>query len=67
MKVALYNLTTTTQYGGVESFVWEVARGLAQRGAQVTIVGGEGSIRRPYEKVRVVTFPFTSRGTLMAS
>lgn len=64
MKVALYNVTTTTQYGGVESFVWEVARGLAQRGVYVTIVGGEGSVRRPYENVRVVTFPFTPRESL---
>lgn len=64
MKVALYNLTTTTKYGGVESFVWEVARGLAARGEDVTIVGGEGSIRRAYENVRVVTFPFTSREAL---
>lgn len=64
MKVALYNLTTTTQYGGVESFVWEIARGLAARGEDVTIVGGEGEIRRPYENVRVATFPFTSRDAL---
>ncbi|MBI4672661.1 MAG: glycosyltransferase family 4 protein [Chloroflexi bacterium] len=64
MKVALYNLTTTTQYGGVESFVWEVARGLAQRGIDTTIVGGEGNIRRAHENVRVVTFPYTSRVTL---
>lgn len=64
MKVCLYNVTTTAQYGGVESFVWEVARGLAQRGAQTTIVGGDGNIRRAYENVRVVTFPFTSRETL---
>lgn len=64
MKVALYNLTTTTQYGGVESFVWQVARGLAQRGVDVTIVGGDGAIRRAYDKVRVVIFPFTSRGKL---
>lgn len=64
MKVALYNLTTTTQYGGVESFCWEVARGLAARGEDVTIVGGQGNIRRPYENVRVVTFPYTTRETL---
>lgn len=64
MKVALYNLTTTTQYGGVESFVWEVARGLAARDEDVTIVGGEGKIRRPYENVRVATFPYTTRETL---
>ncbi len=64
MNVCLYNVTTTTQYGGVESFVWEVARGLAQRGVRTTIVGGDGNIRREYENVRVVTFPFTSRETL---
>lgn len=66
MKVALYNLTTTTQYGGVESFVWEVARGLAQRGIDTTIVGGEGSIRRAYGGVRVVTFPYLTRAKLRA-
>jgi glycosyltransferase involved in cell wall biosynthesis len=64
MKVCLYNLTTTTQYGGVESFVWEVARGLAERGLDLTIVGGAGAIRRPYANVRVVTFPYTSRAAL---
>jgi len=64
MKVCLYNVTTTTQYGGVESFVWEVARGLAQRGIETTIVGGNGQIRRAYAAVRVVTFPFTARETL---
>lgn len=64
MKVCLYNLTTTTQYGGVESFVWQVARGLARRGIATTIVGGEGEIRRAYPDVRVVTFPFTSRERL---
>lgn len=61
MKVCLYNLTTTTRYGGVESFVWEVARRLAEKGCDTTIVGGNGAIRRPYENVRVVTFPFLSR------
>ncbi len=64
MKVCLYNVTTTTQYGGVESFVWHVARGLAQRGIDTTIVGGDGNIRRAFDNVRVVTFPFTSRETL---
>jgi glycosyltransferase involved in cell wall biosynthesis len=64
MKVCLYNLTTTTQYGGVESFVWHVAQGLARRGVAVTIAGGEGEIRRATENVRVVTFPYTRRGAL---
>lgn len=61
MKVCLYNLTTTTRYGGVESFVWEVARRLAESGCDTTVVGGHGAIRRPYKSVRVVTFPFLSR------
>src|SRR5262245_35002453 len=64
MRVALYNLTSTTQYGGVESFVWQLAGGLARRGIGTTIVGGEGTIRAPVEGVRVVTFPFTSRSVL---
>lgn len=64
MKVCLYNLTTTTQYGGVESFVWEVARSLAARGIETTIVAGAGEISRAGDNVRVVTFPFTSRETL---
>lgn len=64
MNVALYNLTTTTQYGGVESFVWEVARRLAERGHATTIVGGAGDLRRPYANVRVITFPYLSRAAL---
>lgn len=64
MKVALYNLTTTTQYGGVETFVWQLARGLAHRGAEVTIVGGDGNIRQALNDVRLVTFPFTTRETM---
>jgi glycosyltransferase involved in cell wall biosynthesis len=64
MKVALYNLTTTTQFGGVESFVWEVARCLAARGVETTIVSGRGSIRRAWPGVQVVEFPFISRRRL---
>lgn len=64
MNVCLYNLTTTTQYGGVESFVWEVARHLAERENAVTVVGGHGPVRRDHAKVRVVTFPFTARLSL---
>lgn len=64
MKVALYNVTTTTQYGGVESFVWHVAEGLARRGIETTIVGGAGDIRRAYDNVRVVTFPYITRAKL---
>jgi D-inositol-3-phosphate glycosyltransferase len=61
LKIALYNLTTTTKYGGVESFVWDLARELAKREHQVTIIGGVGSRREHAPGVRVITFPFVSR------
>jgi D-inositol-3-phosphate glycosyltransferase len=61
MNIALYNLTTTTIYGGVESFVWDLARELARRGHAVTILGGNGPRREDASGVRVLTFPFVSR------
>ncbi|PDV96924.1 glycosyltransferase family 4 protein [Candidatus Chloroploca asiatica] len=66
MRIALYNLTTTTKFGGVESFVWDLARELAQRGHAVTIIGGVGSRREPAPGVRVLTFPFVPRAWFQA-
>jgi glycosyltransferase involved in cell wall biosynthesis len=59
--VALVNVTTTTQMGGVESFVWELAAQLAAAGDAVTIWGGDGPIRRATANVRIVTHPYLSR------
>src|SRR5438093_13516327 len=70
MKIALYNLTTTTRWGGVETFVWEVAAQMRARGHEVVIFGGRGTprsgqnpkskIQNPKsEKVRV--FPYVDR------
>ncbi len=61
MHIVLYNLTTTTLVGGVESFVWDLGRELAQRGQRVTIIGGVGSQRAVLPGVRVITFPFIGR------
>jgi len=61
VKIALYNLTTTTKIGGVESFVWDLSRELARRDHQVTIIGGVGRQREPAPGVRVLTYPFISR------
>ena len=61
MRIALYNLTTTTAYGGVESFVWDLANQLAARNHAVTIIGGNGERREGSAHVAVVTFPFISR------
>ncbi len=61
MRIALYNLTTTTKVGGVESFVWDLARELARRDHAVTIIGGVGTRREAAAGVRVLTFPYISR------
>jgi glycosyltransferase involved in cell wall biosynthesis len=64
LKVALYNLTTTTRWGGVETFVWEVAAQMAQRGHRVEIFGGRGpGERRQIPGVRVRLFPYIDRDT----
>lgn len=66
-KVALYNVTTTTKTGGVESFVWELARHLAERypDCRIDIIGGKSKTYRypvdPGPKVRIITRPFISR------
>jgi D-inositol-3-phosphate glycosyltransferase len=62
LKIALYNLTTTTRWGGVETFVWEVAAQMAERGHEVQLLGGRGTIEgRPVDGVRVRRFPYIDR------
>lgn len=46
MRVALVNVTTTTQFGGVETFVLELANALRAAGDEVVVFGG----RRRYGK-----------------
>lgn len=60
-RVALVNATTTTQLGGVETFVWELAERLAAAGDSVTIWGGQGPVRRTLPGVTVITRPFLAR------
>jgi len=62
LKIALYNLTTTTRWGGVENFVWEVGEQMAARGHTVHIFGGSGQVEHPTsEGVRVRRFPYLDR------
>lgn len=61
MRIALYNLTTTTAYGGVESFVWDLANQLHQRGHHVDIIAGHGPRREQVAGVNVYTYPFIAR------
>ncbi len=41
MRVALVNVTTTTQFGGVETFVLELANALRAAGDEVVVFGGQ--------------------------
>ncbi len=67
MKIALYNLTTTTKTGGVESFVWELARYLTRLypDCQIDIIGGKSppgfQIPEIGPQVRIITRPFVGR------
>ncbi|QWR76622.1 glycosyltransferase family 4 protein [Candidatus Magnetomonas plexicatena] len=62
MKIAIYNLTTTTKAGGVETYTWGIARGLAKRGHEVAIYGGKSNDNIPkMNGVTVFTYPYLSR------
>jgi glycosyltransferase involved in cell wall biosynthesis len=61
MRIALYNLTTTTKLGGVESFVWEIGRCLSARGHAVTLFGGHGTLARTYPDLTVRQYPYIPR------
>jgi D-inositol-3-phosphate glycosyltransferase len=61
LKVAMYNLTTTCRFGGLETFVWSVSRELARFGREVHIIGGRGNILKDIPGVRISQFPFWPR------
>ncbi|MBF0517511.1 MAG: glycosyltransferase family 4 protein [Nitrospirae bacterium] len=64
MKIAIYNLTTTTKAGGVESFTLGMAAALAKRGHTVDIYGGRGDIADMPPGVGVFTYPYLNRGSV---
>lgn len=64
LRIALHNVTTTTKHGGVETFVWELARQLGAAGHRVDPIGGSGGggLRGvPGPGVRVRRAPFIRR------
>lgn len=64
LRIALHNVTTTTKYGGVETFVWELARHLGAAGHTVDLIGGSGGggLRgTPGPGVQVRCAPFVRR------
>src|SRR5690349_7869987 len=63
MRIALYNLTTTTKIGGVESIVWDIGQRLAARGHAVTLFGGDGPVNRGLPNVKLLRYPYIARET----
>ncbi len=57
MRLCLYNVTSCTISGGLETYYWEMGRALARRGHEVTLVAGEGGSAW-HDEVRLVQFPF---------
>lgn len=65
LKLLIYNLTTTTKTGGVESFTVGIAKALAKRGHSVDIFGGRGNIKiEETPGLAVFTFPFLDRSKI---
>ncbi|RLB85265.1 MAG: glycosyltransferase family 1 protein [Deltaproteobacteria bacterium] len=60
MKIAMYNLTTTTASGGIETFNKEMAKELSKRGHEVHIYGGKGK-RIPECSLTVYIYPYKQR------
>jgi len=62
MKIAFYNLTSTTQSGGIETFNWEMGRLLASQGHDVHLYGGQGPLRPfTHPGLEVRTYPYRPR------
>jgi len=65
VKIALYNLTTTTLWGGVETFNREMAKALAKKGHTVHIYGGKnGLIHDLPAEVTTYLYPYVKRSSV---
>lgn len=62
MKIALYNLTTTTKKGGIETFCWELAKNLSNRGMKIDLYGGKNSeVLSSKENLKIITLHYIPR------
>lgn len=63
MKIAFVDVTVTVTFGGIQTAVWELARTLHDLGHEITVFGGEGTIRPDLggRSIAIHTFPFTAR------
>jgi glycosyltransferase involved in cell wall biosynthesis len=63
MDIAFIDVTSTLNYGGIQTAIWQLAIALTDLGHRVTIYGGDGPIRADVggRDIAVRTFPFTPR------
>ena len=63
MKIAFIDVTATVSYGGIQVAIWQLACALTDLGHEVTVFGGDGTIRPDLggRQVAIQTFPFTPR------
>ncbi|GAB6074826.1 glycosyltransferase family 4 protein [Nautilia lithotrophica] len=64
MKFCLYNVTTAIKQGGIETFYWEVAKELQDRGIKVELISGQGNFIK-YPDIPLKQFDFTSRNKII--
>ncbi len=65
MRIALYEITSTVSYGGIQTFVWAMAGVLAEKGHDVHVYGGKGEIRPAVDNgVKIFTFPYLDRAKI---
>ena len=64
MNICLYNVTTASKIGGIETYYWETAKELARRGHEAEIVCGRGNHIK-YPEIPLRQFPYTSREKIL--
>lgn len=62
MRIALYNITTTTRKGGIESFCWGLAKNLSKIGFEIDLYAGENNNTFQNQKnLKIITLPYIDR------
>lgn len=63
MDIAFIDVTSTLNYGGIQTAIWQLAIALHDLGHRVTIYGGDGPLRADLggRAIAVRTFAFTPR------
>jgi glycosyltransferase involved in cell wall biosynthesis len=57
-------VTTSIKQGGIETFYWEVAKELQDRGIEVELISGQGNFIK-YSNIHLKQFDFTSRNKII--